>query len=226
MSISAYNIGTKFNADGSVRFFPGNTVISKMNHGASVYEEFKKIRAILEKKPASRCVTMLPDDSLHMTVFEGVCHQWRKPESWTSLLPIDCPLSQVDDLFEQAFQMVQPLGQVEMRMAQIKQASGITIGLEPVTQAGQMELKRYRDDMSKAFGIRFPNHDNYRYHISICYFTKDATLEEEAQLAQFHQEAQAYIDSKDICLTLAQPILTYFDNMFCFNSHRIPRNGL
>ena len=43
MSISAYNIGTKFNADGSVRFFPGNTIISKIDHNAPVFEEFKKI---------------------------------------------------------------------------------------------------------------------------------------------------------------------------------------
>lgn len=78
MSISAYNIGTKFNADGSVRFFPGNTIISKIDHNAPVFEEFKKIRQMLADKPVARCVTMLPDDSIHMTVIEGVCHQWRK----------------------------------------------------------------------------------------------------------------------------------------------------
>ena len=51
MSISAYNIGTKFNADGSVRFFPGNTIISKIDHNAPVFEEFKKIRQMLADKP-------------------------------------------------------------------------------------------------------------------------------------------------------------------------------
>ena len=54
MSISAYNIGTKFNADGSVRFFPGNTIISKIDHNAPVFEEFKKIRQMLADKPVAR----------------------------------------------------------------------------------------------------------------------------------------------------------------------------
>ena len=42
-----------------MRFFPGNTIISKIDHNAPVFEEFKKIRQMLADKPVSRCVTML-----------------------------------------------------------------------------------------------------------------------------------------------------------------------
>ena len=226
MSISAYNIGTKFNADGSVRFFPGNTIISKIDHNAPVFEEFKKIRQMLADKPVARCVTMLPDDSIHMTVIEGVCHQWRKPELWTSLLPIDCKLSEVDDFFEEKFKTIKPLGEVHMRMAHMAGKSGILIRLEPETEADAAELKRYRDEVGAAMGLHFPNHDSYFFHISICYYTKDPTPEEGQQLKDFVDEANAYIASKHISFTVQQPELTFFDNMFCFNPFRIPRNGL
>lgn len=74
-------------------------------------------------------------------------------------------------------------------------------------------------------GLHFPNHDSYFFHISICYYTKDPTPEEEQQLKDFVDEANAYIASKHISFTVQQPELTFFDNMFCFNPFRIPRNG-
>ena len=75
-------------------------------------------------------------------------------------------------------------------------------------------------------GLHFPNHDSYFFHISICYYTKDPTPEEEQQLQDFFREADAYIASKRIGFTVQQPQLTFFDNMFCFNPFRIERNGL
>ena len=35
--IETKNIGRKFNPDGSVRFFPGNTVISKLHEDSEIY---------------------------------------------------------------------------------------------------------------------------------------------------------------------------------------------
>lgn len=226
MGMSSYNIGTKFNADGSVRFFPGNTIISKIDHNAQVFEHFKHIRGLLAAKPVARCVTMLPDDSIHMTVIEGVCHQWRSPEAWTKYLPLDCKLSEVDDLLEERMKGVKPLGEVRMKMEQVVSKSGIMIRLLPASDADLAELKRYRDEVSEATGLRLPNHDSYRFHISVCYYTKDPTAEEEQQLEDFFREADAYIAANDTTFTVQAPQLTFFDNMFCFNPFRIPRNGL
>ena len=226
MSISAYNIGTKFNADGSVRFFPGNTIISMIDHEAPVFAAFLHIRDLLTAKPAVRCCTMLPDDSIHMTVMEGVCHQWRKPGQWTSLLPLDCKLSEVDDLLEEKLGSVRPLGAVRMRMEKLCRKSGITIRLAPVTDGDLLELRRYRDEVSAVTGLRLPNHEDYRFHISLCYFVSDPTPEEERQLAAFMSEADAYIAQSDVAFTLRPPMLVYFNDMFRFSPHRIPRNGL
>ena len=89
MACAQKNIGTKFNADGTVRRFPGNTIISMVNHGKDIFAHFLHIRALLEASRAAACVTLLPLDSIHMTVIEGVCDQVRREGYWTSLLPLD-----------------------------------------------------------------------------------------------------------------------------------------
>lgn len=223
---AAHNIGAKFNADGTVRFFPGNTIISMIDHNDPIYEEFKGIRAQLKALKAADCMTFLPDDSLHMTVFEGVCHQWREPSAWTNLLPIDCKLSETDDLFEERFASVRPLGQVRMRAVELGGFGGQSLRLMPVSEADAAELKRYRDEMSEAFGIRFPNHDTYGFHISICYFVKEPTDADIKEIQAVHQKVKAYLAEKEVIFTPQPPVLTFFDNMFRFNPFRIPRNGL
>ena len=225
MSISAYNIGTKFNADGSVRFFPGNTIISKIDHNAPVFEEFKKIRQMLADKPVARCVTMLPDDSIHMTVIEGVCDQVRREGYWTSLLPLDCPLSATDALFEARFAELAPLGPVTLRMSHVVCTGAILLRMEPVTPEDAARLSAYRDAASAALGLRFPNHDRYRFHITLGYFTREPSPEQEQALGEFCAQADRYIAQHDILMQAEEPQLTFFDSMFRFEPHRIPRDG-
>ena len=220
------NIGNKFNEDGSVRFFPGNTILSFVDHDAPVWAEFNKIRDMLKETPASHCMTLLPDESIHMTVFEGVCHQWRRPDLWTNLLPLDCTLTETDDLFERAYASVKPLGQVRMRMDSIALGYGVSIRLVPVTEADAQELRRFRDECPAAMGIRHTIHDTYKYHLSMAYLTTSATDEEEAQLQAFAGRATAYIKFRRFEFTITPPCLTFFDNMFKFNPYRIERNGL
>jgi len=223
---AARNIGTKFNEDGTPRFYPGNTVISFLDHGTAAWEAFIAIRSMLVCADMSRCATLMPDKSIHMTVFEGVCHNARRPEVWTNHLPLDCRLEETDELMEKAIASVKPLGAVNMRMDHIYLGIGSSIQLVPDTEADAAELKRYRDECAAATGIRFPNHDRYEYHITMCYFTKTPDAKHEAMLEEYKRKAEAYIASKRIIFRAAAPTLTFFDNMFCFNPFRIPRNGL
>ena len=148
---------------------------------------------------------------------------------WTSLLPIDCKLSEVDDFFEEEFKTIKPLGEVHMRMAHMAGKSGILIRLEPETEADAAELKRYRDEVGAAMGLHFPNHDSYFFHISICYYTKDCRHARRGTAAEglcgrgecVHQLPSIFPSP---CSSSQE--LTFFDNMFCFNPFRIPRNGL
>ena len=213
MACAQKNIGTKFNADGTVRRFPGNTIISMVNHGKDIFAHFLHIRALLEASRAAACVTLLPLDSIHMTVIEGVCDQVRREGYWTSLLPLDCPLSATDALFEARFAELAPLGPVTLRMSHVVCTGAILLRMEPVTPE------------DAALGLRFPNHDSYRFHITLGYFTREPSPEQEQALGEFCAQADRYIAQHDILMQAEEPQLTFFDSMFRFEPHRIPRDG-
>ena len=88
-------VGTKFNADGSVIRFPGNTVISKVTPDMPVFSHISEIRDFLKENDGG-CVAYLPDESWHMTVIEGLCDQVRDPAHWSSKLKNDAKLSEAD----------------------------------------------------------------------------------------------------------------------------------
>ena len=225
MAYAQKNIGTKFNADGTVRRFPGNTIISMVNHEKDVFTHFLHVRELFMASPAAPCVTLLPLDSIHMTVIEGVCDQVRRPGYWTSLLPLDCPLSATDALFEARFAELAPLGEVTLRMSHVVCTGAILLRMEPVTPADEARLRAYRDAASAALGLRFPNHDSYHFHITLGYFTKEPTPEQEQALMEFCAQADRYIAEHDIRMRAEEPLLTFFDSMFRFEQHRIPRDG-
>lgn len=224
---ASVNIGNKFNADGSVRFFPGNTIVSMLDHGSEAWQAFCDIRSQLKQLPVARCLTFLPDESIHMTVFEGVCHQWREKEVWTSLLPLDCPLTETDDLFERELKKVKPLGEVRMKMDCMGVWNyGVNIPLSPATEKDAQELRRYRDDCSAALGIRHLIHDTYRHHLSMGYFVADGTDEDENQLKAFAQKVTDGLQEHPVTFVVQQPKLTFFNDMFFFHPNRLERNGL
>lgn len=217
------NIGNKFDADGLVRFFPGNTVISFIDHNAPIFTFFTEVRQMLRNTCAGDCFTYMPDSSIHMTVFEGVCDQWRTNASWTNLLSLDAPLTEVDRLFEKRFADVPKLGKVQMRTSGIKTGAGYSIALVPNTEEDAARLRSYREHVSDALGIRFPDFETYGFHISMGYGTKAPTPEQDAALDAFEQEAGELIARKALVFDVVEPNLTFFRDMFAFEKERFDR---
>ena len=80
--------------------------------------------------------------------------------------------------------------------------------------------------MSDLMGIRFPNHDAYQYHISICYGVKPPAQQQETALDRFEQEANAFIAAQGIEFEVVEPDMTYFKNMFAFEKQRFERTQM
>ena len=128
-------------------------------------------------------------------------------------------------LFEARFAELAPLGKVTLRMSHVVCTGAILLRMEPVTPADEARLRAYRDAASAALGLRFPNHDSYHFHITLGYFTKEPTPEQEQALMEFCAQADRYIAEHDIRMRAEEPLLTFFDSMFRFEPHRIPRDG-
>ena len=111
----------------------------------NIGNKFCRVRSVLQATSAGDCFTYLPDDSIHMTVFEGVCDQWRDASLWIHFLPVDCPLTEVDKLFEQRFRLAPVWKEVYMHAVGIKTDGGYGIALEPASAGDASRLRTYRD---------------------------------------------------------------------------------
>lgn len=221
--IKTKNIGRKFNADGSVRFFPGNTVISKIHEDSEIYPFIREIKRSFQKVQEKK-YAYLPDSSFHMTIIQGVCDEDRKKELWSSFLGLDIPLEQVDGFFENQFKKAGPLGNVRMAFDRVDTDRDIVIvRFSPAGLIDRERLEAYRDRISELFGICFPDHHDYGFHVSVAYKLWSLSDEEEAVVSCLRDELnQTYVSCPPV-FTLKEPELTFFENMFEFCSHRIAR---
>ncbi len=216
-------VGHKFNSDGSVRNFPGNTIICLLDHSTDVFRRVKEQKDFLACSPAGGCITVLPDESLHMTAIEGVCDKVRERPYWTDRFPLDAPLSEIDDFLEEQWKKIPPLGVVRMRFDQLWMDSGICIGLYPDHYEDDKRIRDWRDFVSNITGLRFPGHDRYRFHISLAYGIRMPDEKEDAFLETLKKKFDRMCKEAVFTFEVPEPSLTFFDGMFFFNKNRIPR---
>ncbi|WP_165452409.1 DUF1868 domain-containing protein [Paenibacillus thalictri] len=211
-------VGRKFNEDGSVRRFPGNTIICTIGQDNPLYSELVSFAESFKELDCSRKYTLLPSSSYHMTVIQGVCEEVRKPEQWSRHLSLDAPLEETDRFFSQQFTKVRVPEQFRMKFSHVN-TSGIalTVNLLPAELEVEAALRTFRDEVSEWLGLRFPNHDTYKFHISIAYKICQLTEEEESELQAFKEQAESILQKRFGVLTTSKPQLVFFSDMFKFD---------
>lgn len=214
------NVGQKYHADGSVRHFPGNTIICMVDTGTKLYEELVKVRDMLQEMKCVNKFTFMPPSSYHMTAIEGVCDQVRKQEYWTKFLPLDTPLEEVDKFFIERYSTVAKPESFSMKFDHIRIASGITLRLFPETDKVAQALKSFRDDVSEKLGLRFPDHDNYGFHISLAYNIIQLNDADKTEINEMSQKVDAYLKENLSVFKISSPRLLRFENMFKFSEKR------
>lgn len=220
-----FDIGRKFNADGSVRFWPGNTMVCILDHDSEAFRRARKLRDALKASALGPFISILPDESLHMTAIEGVVDGNRKSDHWTSKLATDVPLVKVDDFFETEFKKLPPMGKVMMDFDHLRVNSALVIALKPHTKEDEQRIRTWRKIAGDRMGLHFPGWETYEFHISLAYGIKQPDAKGMEALDRFSETLKQEWHAHPFTFQVPEPSMTYFDNMFYFNTHRIPRKG-
>ncbi|UUZ80477.1 DUF1868 domain-containing protein [Paenibacillus sp. P26] len=213
-------VGKKFYKDGSVRTYPGNTIICKVDPRSKIYQELLIVRDQLQTMPWAGNYAFLPSSSYHMTVFRGVNDQVRIPEYWSTYIPLDAPLEHADKLFAEKFRSVQAPESISMEFKKLELGAGIAVHLQPKTTEDAHKLKSFRDEISEQFGVRFPDHDWYKYHITLAYNICRLTEAEEAHARQCKAQIENYLQEQFGVYESPRPRLVFFNDMFKFSEQR------
>ncbi len=210
-------IGEKFHKNGSVRTFPGNTVISKIPDDLPIYAGLVEAQKRLKAIDTSGKYAFLPPSSLHMTVMEGLCDQVRIPERWSQKLDLHKAWGDVNQFMFDCFSRMSPPHSLTMRIAGFSFSRWPVLVLEPANPTTAHSLQDFREQFSLETGIRFPNHETYTYHISLAYNLIVLTDDDERLFRKTQQELYHALSATYPIIELAPPRLTYFENMFRFD---------
>lgn len=222
--VSPPDVGRKFYADGRVKGFLGDTIISHVPQQDAGFEAFDALLGIYRDLPGhsfSRKLAILPPSSYHMTIFGGANDVERKPGLWPSDIPFDTPIHVCDAILAErlvGFELDCALP-IRMRVNDAEPAAHpqpVLVDLLPVDAAEARKLRRLRDRLSDVLKIRQPDHDTYSYHISMAYQIDWFTPEEEADHVAARQRWRTELKRQVPVLNFGAPEYCTLNDMFAF----------
>lgn len=211
-----HTVGKKFYADGRVRPHPGSTVICFGDHASEFYAAGQWLQQQFAELPLAAKYTMLPVSSFHMTVFSLIIHDSRDPAYWPPALPLTATLEEADQFFIERVLPVRTPADFEMRFQTLGSDDGLAIIIAPANSITYDALWSYRQRLVEATGIRYPDHADYAFHISLAYKIVELTPEEEHQRLAFLQTSAEHLRRTLPIFNSRAPQLAFFDDMFAF----------
>lgn len=216
-------IGRKFEQDGSVRRYPGNTVIADVNPGCVAYDVMLRLRQMVVDSGVADHFILLPEDSYHMTVIQGLNDQVRTDEYWPAALSKDTPMTLVDDHVASAVESVGLPGPIRMRFKAVRFGrTCIMVKLIPADGEQERTLWDFRDRAAQAIGVYLPGHEDYGFHITLAYTRIIPEGGKARKIQLLAEEMERYITGQPTFKTTA-PYIAYYDDMLKFSPNPIPR---
>lgn len=206
----------KFDKNGNVQPFAGNTIVCHLANPSKLYTSLLGLHEKLRTSHLSHLYTLLPPPSWHMTVFEGVCNQVRKPEYWPSDLPLDTPLADCTAHFAAKLERFdlrddRPYQMCVRGMDPLE--TGMGIHLEPRTAVEGARLRSVRNRLAEALDLRHPGHESYGLHFSIAYLLRHLSEEQKAELSGLVLD---HLEDAPVEFELGVPEFCTFEDMFAF----------
>ncbi|KAK4555897.1 hypothetical protein LTR86_007117 [Recurvomyces mirabilis] len=206
-------IPDKFDLDGNVQPFAGNTIICPLANTTLL-----PLVAELQQSRLSHLYTLLPPSSWHMTAFEGVVDSRRGKGQWPSDIAANASLAECTEHFKQKladFDLATD-SPFHVNIAAIEFAgslSGIRATLEPVSK-DEKQLRDVRDRLSDRLKIRSKKHDTYGFHLSIAYMLRYPTDEQQIELREVFER---YFERVPKQTALEAPEFCTFEDMFGYH---------
>lgn len=206
----------KFSPEGTVQAFPGNTIVSHLSPDSPLYASMLVLHEKLRVHRLSHLYTLLPPPSWHMTVYEGVCDQVRKPGYWPADLAIDAPLADCNALFSRKLEVFDLQYAPPYRMAVTGWSpinTGISVRVKPRTEEDNTRLRGLRDRLADKLQTRHKGHESYRLHLSLLYMLRYLTDGQKKELQTLLDE---HFENMPKEFELGAPEFCKFDDMFEF----------
>lgn len=159
-------LDVRFGQDGNFLPMPGNTVVSHVVPGSRTGQALRRVRQALTELPYADRFAYTPASSHHMTVFQGIIEDRRKPDYWPQGVSLDMPVQATTTLLLDRLATFPPAEPFRMKVASVTPLGLVLTG---ATDKDERTVRTLRDDLAKTFGYRHPDHDSYTFHVTVAY---------------------------------------------------------
>lgn len=211
----------KFADNGSARPFAGNTIICPLPKDSVIFRELVRVHNEFAQHVFAQRLALLPPSSYHSTIFSGADDHDRQPNLWPADIPLDTPITECNRILAAKIGKVRFPGSLPLRYridtAPKSQSKDIsTVRLLPFDNAENQKLRDLRNRLSDVMQIHAPDHDRYRFHITLGYFVQPRTPEELDDYRITLFAALERLTSKIESIELQTPVFCTFENMLAF----------
>lgn len=145
---------------------PGNTVVCHLELDAPAGAAVLRARKRMMGLPAAERLLFTPEDSLHMTVFEGVLDARRAADAWPAFMDAGASVDEVTEAMVERLQGFEAPAAFAVAVEQVRLGG---LELRAAAGADAATLLAWREALSGAFGYRQAEHDSYRHHLTFAY---------------------------------------------------------
>lgn len=168
-------VGEKYDASGKALPFLGNTILCHVHHANPAHTVLTEVTAGLRAKLGDGNITWTPPPSYHMTLFDGALDTRRRPGDWPHLLPLNASLDACNSYIGDKLKAFDLGMELPIRMVVdegLATKTDMHYPLRPVDAAEGQRMRRLRDRLSEATGVRHANHDSYQFHATFGYYIR------------------------------------------------------
>lgn len=214
----------KFDQDGNVKPYYGNTIISFIKDETSeVYRNTYTIQKALKESGFADCLAFLPPSSYHMTVLQMCRYIDKGTDLWPKYIDENTPYSKIDPILKARVEQTPFPEKIVMKLEECNETK---ILARPYDERSERLIREYRNKVMADTGIYHPGYETYRFHVSYAYHVREFTdaqrKEKEELCARMTRELLK--DSEPFELTPAK--FCIFNDMLAFETDLSKRGDL
>jgi hypothetical protein len=160
------HLGQRFSRDGYFLPEPGNTVVCHLVDGSPAQAAMIAVRERMMAMPEADRLLFTPISSLHMTLFQGIIEYRRKLPYWPETMPLDTAIEAMTVHYQTRLQGFEARSPFKVRVTALDPTGFTVVG---ATEADEHALRDWREALAEIFGYRHPDHEDYRFHITLAY---------------------------------------------------------
>ncbi|PTB45827.1 hypothetical protein M441DRAFT_54849 [Trichoderma asperellum CBS 433.97] len=214
-------IPSKFSPEGALQRFPGITLICHLPIDSPLQPGLNAVHASLSAHPViSKLIHLLPKDSWHMTVLDGIHGDKATPAK----RPPGFERQSLEEVTQDFSQKLRLLGlgleqeglapPYKMKIRGFHPgAVGIGLEVEGATADEEKRIRLLRDRLADVLGLRRPNHDTYGLHITMAYLMRYIEGKDRVMLNALFEE---HLPKVQLEFELGAVEFCTYENMYAF----------